>query len=89
MCEPVTTGFQDYGNESLIMPLIHRHETLSVTKQELEQQGGRLVQELEQGQRHLDLQKQQHSTDQLVGTNSKRIVLVKFMIHGYILNVRY
>ena len=51
------------------MPLIHRHETLSVTKQELEQRGGQLVQELEQGQRHLDLQKQQRKTDQLVGTN--------------------
>ena len=66
------------------MPLIHRHETLSVTKQELEQRGGKLVQELEKGQRHLDVQKQQHNTDQLVGTMSKLIVLVKFMTLGYI-----
>ncbi|CAL8300313.1 unnamed protein product [Boreogadus saida] len=63
-------SYLDYGNESPIMPLIHRHETLSVTKQELEQRGGQLVQELEQGQRHLDLQKQQRKTDQLMNNRA-------------------
>ncbi|CAL8286734.1 unnamed protein product [Lota lota] len=59
-------SYLDYGTESLIMPLIRRHATLSVTNQALEQRGAQLLQELEQGHRQLDLHKQQHNTDKLM-----------------------
>lgn len=48
------------------MPIIRRHETLSVTHQELLQRLGRLEEEVEQGQRLLRTMKQEHSIKKLV-----------------------
>lgn len=48
------------------MPIIRRHETLSVTNQDLQQRLGRLEQEVEEGQRRLQTMKQEHSIKKLV-----------------------
>lgn len=54
------------GSESLIMPIIRRHETLSITHQELLQRLWRLEEEVEKGQRQLQTMKQDHSIKKLV-----------------------
>lgn len=43
----------DNGSESLVMPIIRRHETLSITHRNLLQRWGHLEEEVEQGQRQL------------------------------------
>ncbi|XP_029315935.1 uncharacterized protein CCDC197 [Cottoperca gobio] len=58
--------YLDNGSESLVMPIIRRHETLSITHRELLQRLGRLEEEVEQGQRHLPIMKQDHSIKKLM-----------------------
>lgn len=48
------------------MPIIRRHETLTITNQELLQRLGRLEEEVEQGKRQLQSMKQEHSIKILV-----------------------
>lgn len=48
------------------MPIIQRHETLSVTNQELLQRLGRLEEVVEEGQQKLHSMKQEHGTRKLV-----------------------
>ncbi|XP_035530169.1 coiled-coil domain-containing protein 42 homolog [Morone saxatilis] len=56
----------DNGSDSLVMPIIRRHETLSITHQDLLQRLERLEEEVEQGQRQLQTMKQQHSIKKLM-----------------------
>ncbi|XP_076605560.1 uncharacterized protein CCDC197 [Chaetodon auriga] len=58
--------YLDNGSDSLVMPIIRRHETLSITHQELLQRLGRLEEEVEQGQRQLQAVNQEHSIKQLM-----------------------
>ncbi|XP_070698969.1 uncharacterized protein CCDC197 [Pempheris klunzingeri] len=58
--------YHDNGSESLVMPIIRRHETLSITHQELLQRLGRLEEEVEQGQRQLRTMKHGHSIKKLM-----------------------
>ncbi|XP_078132907.1 uncharacterized protein CCDC197 [Sander vitreus] len=58
--------YLDNGSESLVMPIIRRHETLSITHRELLQRLGRLEEEVEQGQRQLQIMKQEHSIKKLM-----------------------
>ncbi|XP_031428560.1 coiled-coil domain-containing protein 42 homolog [Clupea harengus] len=57
-----------YGNgaDSLVMSILRRHETLSITRQDLVGQLGSLAEELELGQRNLDVLKQEHNTNKLM-----------------------
>uniref|UniRef100_UPI0037E9BB1E uncharacterized protein CCDC197 n=1 Tax=Semicossyphus pulcher TaxID=241346 RepID=UPI0037E9BB1E len=55
----------DNGSDSLVMPIIRRHETLSITHQRLLQRLGRLEEEVEQGQRQMQTMKQEHSIKKL------------------------
>ena len=65
------TDYLEYGSDSLVMPIIRRHETLSITHQDLVRRVGRLVVELEQGQRQMEILKQEHNTNKLVGHKLK------------------
>ncbi|XP_026154335.1 uncharacterized protein CCDC197 [Mastacembelus armatus] len=58
--------YLDSGSESLVMPIIRRHETLSITNQELLQRLGHLEDEVEQNQQHLQTMKQEHSIKKLM-----------------------
>ncbi|XP_032356834.1 uncharacterized protein CCDC197 [Etheostoma spectabile] len=58
--------YLDNGSESLVMPIIRRHETLSISHRELLQRLGRLEEEVEQGQRQLQIMKQEHSIKKLM-----------------------
>lgn len=61
--------FSDYlddGSESLVLPIIRRHEALSITHRELLQRLGRMEVEVEQGQRQLQNMKEEHSINKLV-----------------------
>ncbi|KAF3844847.1 hypothetical protein F7725_008010 [Dissostichus mawsoni] len=58
--------YLDDGSESLVMPIIRRHETLSITHRDLLQRWGHLEEEVEQGQRQLQIMKQEHSIKKLV-----------------------
>ncbi|XP_051238084.1 coiled-coil domain-containing protein 42 homolog isoform X1 [Dicentrarchus labrax] len=60
------TTYLDNGSDSLVMPIIRRHETLSITHQDLLQRLERLEEEVEQGQRQLQTMKQQHSIKKLM-----------------------
>ncbi|XP_047466448.1 coiled-coil domain-containing protein 42 homolog [Mugil cephalus] len=59
-------NYPDNGSESLVMPIIRRHETLSITHQELLQRLGRMEEDVEQGQRQLLNMKHEHSTKKLM-----------------------
>lgn len=48
------------------MPIIRRHETLSITHQELLQRLQRMEAEVEEGQRQLQNMKEEHSVKKLV-----------------------
>ncbi|XP_076833965.1 uncharacterized protein CCDC197 [Brachyhypopomus gauderio] len=61
----------EYGAESLVMPIIRRHETLSVTQQDLLHRLASLAKELDEGQYSLDSLKQEHSTRRLM--NNKEL----------------
>ncbi|XP_038123332.1 coiled-coil domain-containing protein 42 homolog [Cyprinodon tularosa] len=54
------------SNEPLVMPVIRRHEMLSITHQELLQRHKDMQLEVEQGQQQLENMKQQHSIKQLM-----------------------
>ncbi|XP_029973028.1 uncharacterized protein CCDC197 [Salarias fasciatus] len=56
----------DSGSESLVMPVIRRHESLSVTRQELLQRLRRMEEQVEHGYTLLHSMKQQHSTEKRV-----------------------
>ncbi|XP_059209248.1 coiled-coil domain-containing protein 42 like-2 [Centropristis striata] len=58
--------YPDNGSESVVMPIIRRHETLSITHRELLQRLGRLEEEVEQRQRQLQIMKQEHSIKKLM-----------------------
>ncbi|KAI4905484.1 hypothetical protein NFI96_028116, partial [Prochilodus magdalenae] len=58
--------YLEYGADTLVMPIIRRHETLSITQQDLLQRLASLAEELDQGQRRLDLLKQEHNTYKLM-----------------------
>ncbi|XP_071398338.1 uncharacterized protein CCDC197 [Centroberyx affinis] len=59
-------NYLEYGSDYLVMPIIRRHETLSLTHQDLVQHVGQLAEELEQGQRQLEIMKQEHNTNKLM-----------------------
>ncbi|KAM9842949.1 uncharacterized protein CCDC197 [Aulostomus maculatus] len=59
-------AFLESGSESLVMPIIQRHETLSITHQELLQRLGHLEEEVERSQRQLQTMKQGHSIKKLM-----------------------
>ncbi|XP_035281349.1 coiled-coil domain-containing protein 42 homolog [Anguilla anguilla] len=63
-------NYLEYGAESLVLPIIRRRETLSVTHQDLVERLGRLLDELEQSQRSLEALNQEHDTNKLM-TNRK------------------
>ncbi|KAJ8290372.1 hypothetical protein GJAV_G00012010 [Gymnothorax javanicus] len=63
-------NYVEYGSGSLVLPVIRRQETLSVTHQDLVVRLGRLADELEQSQRSLETMKQEHDTTKLM-TNRK------------------
>nr|XP_020446463.1 coiled-coil domain-containing protein 42 like-2-like [Monopterus albus] len=58
--------YLDSGSQSLVMPIIRRHETLCITNEELLHRLRRLEEEAEQGQRHLQTMKQEHSIRKLI-----------------------
>lgn len=70
------SAYLDNGSESLVMPIIRRHETLSITHQELLQRLGHLEEEVEQGQRLLRTMKQEHSIKKLVRHSHNTLQLV-------------
>ncbi|XP_042074140.1 coiled-coil domain-containing protein 42 like-2 isoform X2 [Haplochromis burtoni] len=60
------SNYLDDGSESLVMPIIRRHETLSITHQELLQRLQRMEAEVEEGQRQLQDMKEEHSVKKLM-----------------------
>ncbi|XP_013131745.1 uncharacterized protein CCDC197 [Oreochromis niloticus] len=60
------SNYLDDGSESLVMPIIRRHETLSITHQELLQRLQRMEVEVEEGQRQLQNMKKEHSVKKLM-----------------------
>ncbi|XP_044232004.1 coiled-coil domain-containing protein 42 homolog [Thunnus albacares] len=60
------SNYLENGSESLVMPIIRRHETLSITHQELLQRLWHLEEEVDQGQRQLQTMKQDHSIKKLM-----------------------
>lgn len=60
------SAYLDNGSESLVMPIIRRHETLTITHRELLQRLRSLEEEVEQGQPQLLIMKQEHSIKTLV-----------------------
>ncbi|XP_036927614.1 coiled-coil domain-containing protein 42 homolog [Acanthopagrus latus] len=64
--EYLPSTYHDNGSDSLVMPIIRRHEALSITHQELLQRLGRLEEEVEQGQRQLHTMKQEHRFQKLM-----------------------
>ncbi|XP_060735612.1 coiled-coil domain-containing protein 42 homolog [Tachysurus vachellii] len=59
-------AYSEHGSDSLVMPIIKRHETLSATQQDLLQHLTGLEEELQQGQCNLDSLKLEHSTNRLM-----------------------
>ncbi|KAL7873009.1 hypothetical protein AOLI_G00120800 [Acnodon oligacanthus] len=59
-------NYLEYGVDTLAMPIIRRHETLSITQQDLLQRLASLAEELDQSQRSLDSLKQEHTTNKLM-----------------------
>lgn len=60
------SGYLDNGSESLVIPIIRRHETLSIANQELLHRLGCLEDEVEQSQQQLHSMKQEHTIKKLV-----------------------
>ncbi|KAF6732918.1 Coiled-coil domain-containing-like protein 42 [Oryzias melastigma] len=56
----------DDGYESLVMPIIRRHKTLSVTHQELQQRLGQMETEAEERKEKLQQMKEEHRTQKLM-----------------------
>ncbi|KAJ7990737.1 hypothetical protein DPEC_G00290020 [Dallia pectoralis] len=63
-------NYLEYGTDSMLMPIIRRHETLTQTHQDLVERLSQRVEELEEGQRSLERLKQEHNTNKLM-TNRK------------------
>ncbi|XP_060788803.1 coiled-coil domain-containing protein 42 homolog [Neoarius graeffei] len=59
-------AYLEYGSDSLVMPIIRRHETLSITQQDLLQCLTSLAEELNEGRCNLDSLKMEHSTSRLM-----------------------
>ncbi|XP_030645164.1 uncharacterized protein CCDC197 [Chanos chanos] len=59
-------NYGDNGSDSVVMPIIRRFETLSMSKNDLAQRLDSMVEELEQGQRNLELLKQEHNNNKLI-----------------------
>lgn len=59
-------AYSEYGSDSMAMPIIRRHETLSITQQDLLQHLTSLADELDRGRCNLDSLKLEHSTSRLV-----------------------
>ncbi|KAF4084244.1 hypothetical protein AMELA_G00126430, partial [Ameiurus melas] len=59
-------AYLECDSDSLVMPIIRRHETLSITQQDLLQRLTSLAEELEQGRYNLDSLKLEHSTSRLM-----------------------
>ncbi|KAF7666449.1 hypothetical protein LDENG_00108670 [Lucifuga dentata] len=64
--EYLPKSYLKYGSGSLVMPIIRRHETLSVTHQELLQSLEHKEEELEHSQQQLHTLKQEHNIKQLM-----------------------
>ncbi|XP_028251649.1 uncharacterized protein CCDC197 [Parambassis ranga] len=60
------SSYHDNGSESLVMPIICRHETLTIIHQELWQKLRRMEKEVEQGQRQLQNMKEEYSIKKLL-----------------------
>ncbi|XP_017270175.1 coiled-coil domain-containing protein 42 like-2 [Kryptolebias marmoratus] len=60
--------YRDSGYDSLVMPIIRRHETLSITHQEQLQRLRQMEEEFEQGQRQLQAMKQECSVRKLLAS---------------------
>ncbi|XP_037652265.1 coiled-coil domain-containing protein 42 homolog [Sebastes umbrosus] len=58
--------YLDNGSESLVMPIIRRHEALSTTHRELLLRLGRLEEEVERSHRQQQIMKQEHSLNKLM-----------------------
>ncbi|XP_062862803.1 LOW QUALITY PROTEIN: coiled-coil domain-containing protein 42 [Trichomycterus rosablanca] len=56
----------DYGADSVVMPIIRRHETLTISQQDLLQRLAKLAEELDQSQHNLDSLRQRHNTRKLM-----------------------
>lgn len=56
----------DDGYESLVMPIIRRHKTLSITHQELQQRLSQMDTEAEEKKQKLQQMKEEHRTQKLV-----------------------
>ncbi|KAM4625883.1 uncharacterized protein CCDC197 [Polymixia lowei] len=66
MLDHLPENYLEYRSDSLVMLIIRRHETLSITHQDLVLRVGQLVEELEQGQRLLEILKQEYNTNKLM-----------------------
>ncbi|XP_019940326.1 uncharacterized protein CCDC197 [Paralichthys olivaceus] len=64
--EYLPSTYLDNGSESLVMPIIQRHETLSITNQQLLHRLERLEEEVEEGQRRLQSMEQKHGIKKLM-----------------------
>ncbi|XP_034431623.1 coiled-coil domain-containing protein 42 homolog [Hippoglossus hippoglossus] len=64
--EYLPSTYVDNGSESLVMPIIRRHETLSITNQQLLHHLGQLEEEVEEGQRRLHTMEQEHGIKKLM-----------------------
>ncbi|KAL0969072.1 hypothetical protein UPYG_G00222300 [Umbra pygmaea] len=62
--------YLEHGADSLVIPIMHRYETMSLTHLDLVDRLGQLVGELELGQHSLERLKQEHNTNTLM-TNRK------------------
>ncbi|MBN3305068.1 uncharacterized protein CCDC197 [Amia ocellicauda] len=63
-------NYLEYGTDSLVMPIIRRHETLAITNEVLIKRLAGLSQELEKSQQQLESLHQEHETNKLM-TNSE------------------
>ncbi|XP_037397794.1 coiled-coil domain-containing protein 42 homolog isoform X5 [Pygocentrus nattereri] len=70
-------NYLEYGADTLAMPIIRRHETLSITQQDLLQRLASLAEELDQSQHSLDSLKQEHTTNKLVEEIGSLLIAVK------------
>ncbi|XP_072313817.1 uncharacterized protein CCDC197 [Eucyclogobius newberryi] len=61
------SSYLENDSESLVLPIIRRHETLSITHQELLQRLEKMEDEVEQKQQQLQTMKQEHSIKTLMG----------------------
>ncbi|KAF5909589.1 coiled-coil domain-containing protein 42 isoform X1, partial [Clarias magur] len=59
-------AYSEYGSDSLMITIIRRHETLSITRQDLLHRLTSLAEELDQCRRNLQSLKLEHSTSRLI-----------------------